>query len=932
MADRIAEQGALQDAISNNEINPPRLSLAGYIRGLFLDWSASPYNPLTRLTARGRYLGYFWDNGAIGLSMDFANQSFIVKDGTLQSKSFSDIVNFSRTSNATVTNSAGTIGYAPHNLLASSEQFNNASWTKSGLSITANSIVAPDGTTTADTLTSTTSTAGSTGVYQSATFTAGSTLTFYAKAGTANFIGATFGGVGCYANFNLGTGAVASSTGCTASIVLVGSGWYRCVIANSAINGTLPIITGKDADPSASPWTNGVWTSGNTVYLWGAQLELNSTATTYNPTTVKNLLGYSELFDNAAWTKSNSFVQTNLLTYSEAFDNAGWTKGNSSITANVVIAPNGALTSDKLVEDATTNAHYIEQNFTTIASQYTYSVYAKAAERNWLILQNGGTANAVASFNLSTGALGTVRAGCTAAIESVGNGWYRCSIISTGVAGTSNFRYYTALADNTTSYTGNGTSGIYIWGAQLVQGSVAGDYRRTDIAALPIYYPNHNGVVVAEKVVENTATNSHVISVGAATTTNTPYTLSIYAKAGERNWLAIGSVALGATGYSYFNLATGVKGTILPQHTATITSIGNGWYRCSITALATATSISAFIGPANSDGGVVYTGDGTSGIYIFGAQLSDSASLDPYVLTAAAAPTAAAYYGPRFDYDPVTLQPKGLLIEEQRSNLLLNSSLAGTNLATQSVTVTAVAHTLSFYGTGNIVLTGVASATLTGTGAYPTRSTLTFTPTAGSLTLTVTGTVQYAQLEIGSFATSFIPTAASQVTRVADVATIQGSNFYSWYNQNEGSVYVNAAELSTATSGNRKTLYTFTTGNFNNIIRNGIESGTLSGFNATYESATQASMTISAAYQANVFSKSSSAYKTNDFYLNVNNGTASVDTLGTTPMSFFMDIGYGPQVSSGTANTSGDFLNGHIKSISYYPVRLSNDVLKGLTA
>jgi hypothetical protein len=149
---------------------------------------------------------------------------------------------------------------------------------------------------------------------------------------------------------------------------------------------------------------------------------------------------------------------------------------------------------------------------------------------------------------------------------------------------------------------------------------------------------------------------------------------------------------------------------------------------------------------------------------------------------------------PRFDYDPITLACNGLLIEEARTNLLLNSTINGVSLATQLVTTTAVAHTLSFYGTGTIVLTGTSSATVAGTGAYPSRRTLTFTPTAGVLTLTVTGTVQFAQLEIGAFATSYIPTAASQVTRTADVATM---NDMSWLTAGEGSLYSRSSVYAT---------------------------------------------------------------------------------------------------------------------------------------
>lgn len=127
---------------------------------------------------------------------------------------------------------------------------------------------------------------------------------------------------------------------------------------------------------------------------------------------------------------------------------------------------------------------------------------------------------------------------------------------------------------------------------------------------------------------------------------------------------------------------------------------------------------------------------------------------------------------PRIDYDPVTLAPLGLLVEESRTNLLLNSTIDGANLATQSVTVTAQAYTLSFYGSGTVTLSGTATGAKVGAGAYPARGKFTFTPTAGTLTLTVTGTVQYAQLEPGAFATSVIPTAGATVTRTLDSASM----------------------------------------------------------------------------------------------------------------------------------------------------------------
>jgi len=301
--------------------------------------------------------------------------------------------------------------------------------------------------------------------------------------------------------------------------------------------------------------------------------------------------------------------------------------------------------------------------------------------------------------------------------------------------------------------------------------------------------------------------------------------------------------------------------------------------------------------------------------------VGDSASLDAYSLNIAAAPSAAAYYGPRFDYDPVTLQPKGLLIEEQRQNLLLNATIDGANLVTQSVTVTAVAHTLSFYGTGQIVLSGTASATVTGTGAYPTRKTLTFTPTAGSLTLTVTGTVQYAQLEIGAFATSFIPTAGSQVTRTADVATIVGSNFFSWYNPNQWSLLTTFDCYSANTSGNY-TVFSISDllGGITNKVN--MDTGTnIRTFNYT-NTVNNYILSSLTTFTANTYFKFATGLTAGSVAAVVNNGTVQTSTAMTTMPANIVQLRL----------FDNSYLNGHIKQISYYSTRLPNSTLQSLTS
>ena len=146
---------------------------------------------------------------------------------------------------------------------------------------------------------------------------------------------------------------------------------------------------------------------------------------------------------------------------------------------------------------------------------------------------------------------------------------------------------------------------------------------------------------------------------------------------------------------------------------------------------------------------------------------------------------------PRFTYDPISLLPIGILKEDTRTNSFLNATLDGANLATQNVTVTAVPWTVSFYGTGTITFSGAyAGAPLVGSGAYPTRSSVTFTPSAGTLTCTVTGTVKFAQCELGTYATSFIPTAGVAATRAGETLSLAGAEFSSRININEGTVVV----------------------------------------------------------------------------------------------------------------------------------------------
>ncbi len=179
----------------------------------------------------------------------------------------------------------------------------------------------------------------------------------------------------------------------------------------------------------------------------------------------------------------------NYLLQSEAFDNVAWTATNLTVSGSKVANPlDGALTAQQLLEVGTgspgRNVSQIPSPTTSPGVPHTLSVYAKRANRQFIVLllnSNGNNENAF--FDLLNGVVTTNAGGLIRSLTkmtNVGNGWYRCQATAVKSAGSTGALLYTSDSDGTFTYAGvNGQACIQVYGAQLEQGAVASPYVAT---------------------------------------------------------------------------------------------------------------------------------------------------------------------------------------------------------------------------------------------------------------------------------------------------------------------------------------------------------------------------------------------------------------------------------------------------------------------
>jgi hypothetical protein len=348
---------------------------------------------------------------------------------------------------------------------------------------------------------------------------------------------------------------------------------------------------------------------------------------------------------------SNGYIEkakVNALLQSNTFD-VTWLANDSSVTSGQS-GYDGTNDAWLLTESATLAEHRLNQN-QSFGGIVTLSVYAKANTRDWLWLRGvTSSVNVRAWFNLSTGALGsTDGAVIDHNIQSVGGGWYRCSLTVNHDSAFENF-IGISNADLTASYAGDGSSSIYIQDAQLNYGLVAQDYVETTTTSVVSGITNDmprldysGGASCPSLLLEPSRTNAIPQSEYIQSWSGANTTLVTNAATSPEGVQNATSVTFASGGYWYKSVSlaytTGQAftwsiytttedvitrwGASTPAGTDTtsIVNVGNGWFRQTITRVVSGSGTANFQPLMDA----VFVGVGTT-FYVYGAMLEPSAS------------------------------------------------------------------------------------------------------------------------------------------------------------------------------------------------------------------------------------------------------------------------------------------------------------------
>lgn len=397
------------------------------------------------------------------LLLDFAN-----------TKQLDNRVTFTRSTPAVYYDGETSV-IAEQNFLPQSQALNLSPWSGAA-TVTSDTDVAPDGTTTADTFNPS---FGLTNVNRSQTGTVNQTGTYT---------------ISIYAKVSSGTGKIYLS--------FLENGWSGATITTCSLTTTWQRFTATKNLTAGNTWFYVVGqtvdsTDATTCVVWGAQYEQRSTETAYIATTTQPITNYIPVlltaggnqprFDcNPTTGESLGLLieeqRTNLVSYSAQFDNAYWTKLNCLITANSNVAPDGTLSADLATATSGTEEVYTFGSKSASAITYTWSVYAKAyfgvTTGFSIYLSDNLTGQATGTYNFSAVSASASNGSWTnssATITSVGNGWFRCTLTATSPANT-------GLLIGITWGASSGQA-VFLWGCQLEQASFATSYIATTSAS-----------------------------------------------------------------------------------------------------------------------------------------------------------------------------------------------------------------------------------------------------------------------------------------------------------------------------------------------------------------------------------------------------------------------------------------------------------------
>jgi hypothetical protein len=316
----------------------------------------------------------------------------------------------------------------------------------------------------------------------------------YAKAGTATHIHLGMRNSGVTDSFNLSTGAWDDTDNWDGhGFTDLGNGYYRIWFYHDTL-----ALADNDPVVGMSNGTESYSGTGDTIYAGGLMVEGDPTGGRTSPGTYTantgsgSSNGYPVAIEGAS-TKGLLVeeARTNICLQSEDFGTT-WANNNSIDNSNQAVAPDGATTADQLIDDSAGGAAGVQvtQNLSFDASTaYTVSCFMKADQLTWsrIALINMSTLDITAYFDLSNGVVGATLGADNddQGIEDYGNGWYRCwiSFTSHGTDLTGTVSLLCADGNGDSQCDRDGTSSIYMWGAQVEAGAFPTSYITTTTAS-----------------------------------------------------------------------------------------------------------------------------------------------------------------------------------------------------------------------------------------------------------------------------------------------------------------------------------------------------------------------------------------------------------------------------------------------------------------